>query len=184
MKGTYEKILRAALDEIEAVGLGATTKRIAQRSGTSELTLFRHFGTKQQLFIAALSQVVGDAATLNLQPSGTIQTDLGTIATQYVQLADSHPGVLVHVLTATDKELTRTIVLPLQRKIAENLLHLMQFYKEQGALDTGISDEDLVREFMGPLLARAILHRSLERRPFDANEYVRRFLSGRTEHTS
>ncbi len=52
---TQEKILEAALKLFSEKGfLGATTKEIAKRAGISEVTLFRYFKTKEQLFIQVL----------------------------------------------------------------------------------------------------------------------------------
>ncbi|MFN3505333.1 MAG: TetR/AcrR family transcriptional regulator, partial [Caldimicrobium sp.] len=52
---TKEKLLKAALELFSEKGyLGATTKEIAQRASVSELTLFRHFKNKENLFISVL----------------------------------------------------------------------------------------------------------------------------------
>lgn len=49
--GTEEKILNAALKEFAEYGYaGAKTKTIAERSGLSEMTLFRRFKSKRNLF--------------------------------------------------------------------------------------------------------------------------------------
>ncbi|MGC5326322.1 TetR/AcrR family transcriptional regulator [Brevibacillus sp. SYSU BS000544] len=48
---TYDKILHAALALMSEKGYSlVTTKEIAQHAGVSEMTLFRHFGTKKALF--------------------------------------------------------------------------------------------------------------------------------------
>ena len=48
---TKQKLLKATLKMISEKGyLGATTREIARQAGVTELTLFRHFGTKEQLF--------------------------------------------------------------------------------------------------------------------------------------
>lgn len=49
--GTSEKLLEATLKLISEKGyLGTTTKEIAQEAGVTEVTLFRHFGSKERLF--------------------------------------------------------------------------------------------------------------------------------------
>lgn len=51
MKATRERIINAAKDLFEQNGYAATTTRaIAERAGVSEVTLFRHFETKRNLF--------------------------------------------------------------------------------------------------------------------------------------
>ncbi len=48
---TKQRLLAATLKLISEKGyLGATTREIAQEAGVTELTLFRHFGTKEKLF--------------------------------------------------------------------------------------------------------------------------------------
>jgi AcrR family transcriptional regulator len=51
-----EQLLEAALKVFAEHGTrGATTRRIAQAAGVNEVTLFRHFGSKEGLLRAALS---------------------------------------------------------------------------------------------------------------------------------
>jgi len=53
---TRQKLLEATLKLISEKGyLGATTREIARLAGVTELTLFRHFGTKERLFEELLS---------------------------------------------------------------------------------------------------------------------------------
>ena len=48
---TNERLLKATLKLISEKGyLGATTREIAHEAGVTELTLFRHFGSKERLF--------------------------------------------------------------------------------------------------------------------------------------
>ena len=49
------KILEAALRVFAETGYrGATTRRIAQEADVNEVTLFRHFGSKEELIHAAV----------------------------------------------------------------------------------------------------------------------------------
>ena len=53
---TREQLLKATLKLISEKGyLGATTREIAQEAGVTELTLFRHFGSKERLFESLLN---------------------------------------------------------------------------------------------------------------------------------
>lgn len=54
---TEERILKATLQLISERGyLGATTKEIARKAKVSEVTLFRHFSTKERLFEEVLNR--------------------------------------------------------------------------------------------------------------------------------
>lgn len=51
MKSTRDRILEAALRLFSKKGfLGATTRQIAEEARTAEVTLFRHFASKEKLF--------------------------------------------------------------------------------------------------------------------------------------
>ncbi|MBD0380487.1 TetR/AcrR family transcriptional regulator [Paenibacillus sedimenti] len=53
-QSTSDKILMAAIDLMSEKGYdGTTTKEIAAAAGVNEVTLFRHFGTKQKLLETA-----------------------------------------------------------------------------------------------------------------------------------
>ena len=57
--GTSEKIITTALNLFSEKGYYSTTiKQIAQEAGFNELTIFRHFGSKAQLFQAATEYTV------------------------------------------------------------------------------------------------------------------------------
>ncbi len=52
-----DKILHAAVRVFAEVGFrGATTRRIAQEAGVNEITLFRHFGSKEKLLHEAIAR--------------------------------------------------------------------------------------------------------------------------------
>jgi AcrR family transcriptional regulator len=54
---TKERLFDASLKLISEKGyLGATTREIAQEAEVTELTLFRHFGSKEKLFTEVLSK--------------------------------------------------------------------------------------------------------------------------------
>lgn len=55
---TREIILAAALDAYSKYGFrGATTRRIAESAGVNEVTIFRHFGSKEALLGEALREL-------------------------------------------------------------------------------------------------------------------------------
>ncbi len=57
IKDTKEKILDAGLSLFSKKGyIGATTKEIARKAGVAELTLFRHFSSKERLFEEAIKR--------------------------------------------------------------------------------------------------------------------------------
>ncbi len=75
-------LLKAAIKLFAEHGSrGATTRRIAQEAGVNEVTLFRHFPTKQALLHAALDQFASDTAYERLPDTpGDIGAELETWA--------------------------------------------------------------------------------------------------------
>ncbi|UCE80509.1 MAG: TetR/AcrR family transcriptional regulator [Methanobacteriota archaeon] len=56
-KSTRERMLDAGLKTFAQKGfVGATTKEISSRAGVNEVTLFRHFGSKEGLYSAVISE--------------------------------------------------------------------------------------------------------------------------------
>jgi AcrR family transcriptional regulator len=59
---TRQRIIDAAVEVGGKLGYArATTKAIAEAAGVNEVTLFRHFGTKENLFSAAIERYGGPA---------------------------------------------------------------------------------------------------------------------------
>ena len=62
MKEKKELILDASLEVFTEKGYNlATTLEISKKAGVSEMTLFRHFQTKNNLFIATIRQAIGES---------------------------------------------------------------------------------------------------------------------------
>ncbi|MEZ4238793.1 MAG: TetR/AcrR family transcriptional regulator [Myxococcota bacterium] len=62
---TDDRILAAAMRVFEEVGLrAATTRRIAEEAGVNEVTLFRRFGSKEQLLTEAMRRRQASAPRL------------------------------------------------------------------------------------------------------------------------
>ncbi len=58
-QATPDRILEAAIDEFVDHGLaGARVDRIAERAGANKQLLYRHFGSKEGLFDAAMRSMV------------------------------------------------------------------------------------------------------------------------------
>src|ERR1700726_1763101 len=70
---TRQRLLDAATETLNRVGIqGATTREIARRAGVNEVTLFRHFKSKEQLLravlqrgLAAEDEILGEHSSWN-----------------------------------------------------------------------------------------------------------------------
>jgi AcrR family transcriptional regulator len=89
LRKTQQRILQAAVEVFSAQGYtGATTRAIAEAAGVSELTLFRHFGSKENLFkqvVEAHSALPSMQSALAGQLSGNPRQDLQQIGSLFLQ---------------------------------------------------------------------------------------------------
>ncbi|MFC5472151.1 TetR/AcrR family transcriptional regulator [Cohnella suwonensis] len=89
-RSTPDKLMLAAIDLMAEKGYAATTtKEIASEAGVNEVTLFRHFGTKEKLLESALSRFhYADEMTKLFAESlrGELHEDLLLISRTYHKL--------------------------------------------------------------------------------------------------
>src|ERR1700712_1304119 len=85
------RLLDAATRIFARDGLaGATTRAIAREAGVNEVTLFRHFQTKDRLLAAVVGENFGPEAPPHLPPlkelTGELRADLTAYAKHYEKL--------------------------------------------------------------------------------------------------
>jgi AcrR family transcriptional regulator len=99
---TRQRILTSALDVFLEKGYAAaTTRLIASRAGVNEVTLFRHFGNKQNLLAAIIdrfSPVDGLKNFLDEHLTGDFDHDLRQIAAFLVASMSNQPDIMPLVL--------------------------------------------------------------------------------------
>jgi AcrR family transcriptional regulator len=186
-----ERILDAALDVIAERGyVAATTRRIAEAAGVNEVTLFRRFGNKQQLLMAAAAREARQASVAEIEYTGNLEADLLRIVEFYHELMDKRARTVVMLLSELPRqpELREAMNTPIG--IVETVTDLLQRYQEEGALQP----ETPITTFyalVGPIYLEAAAGLALE--PKDRNgagsawasaridpaDHVRRFLAGR-----
>lgn len=84
---THRRLIAAAREEFGEKGIdAATTRGIAERAGCNEVTLFRHFETKQKLLAAVVHETSDEFRALcecHEGMSGDLRADLGRFAKVY-----------------------------------------------------------------------------------------------------
>ncbi len=118
-----ERILDAARRVFAQLGSsGATTRRIAEEAGVNEVTLFRHFGSKESLLgEAARAHVTGDHAVPLPERPAQPQKELESwCAREIERLRDSREFILQCLAEeATNPELGETGAMPMAQVAAE-----------------------------------------------------------------
>lgn len=112
MKSTRERILEAALGLFSKKGfLGATTRQIAEEARTAEVTLFRHFASKEKLFEEVINTYTFLPALRELLPEVekmTYRDALLRIARRYLD-ALAMRGDLVRIMQSEVRRYPDTV---------------------------------------------------------------------------
>ena len=73
---------------------GATTRRIADAAGVNEVTLFRRFGDKRQLILAAIGADIDRFANDGLTATGNLEADLIRVVEYYSDIYQHRDGLV------------------------------------------------------------------------------------------
>ena len=159
---------------------GATTRRIAEAAGINEVTLFRRFGDKRQLILAAIHAPLDRLASTGLVASGDLEADLVRVVEYYSDLFRDRDGLVGTLLLegARDPDVAALIAEPIaaMARLGEIFAH----YQQTGAMAVeppGFA----VQALLAPLLVMTVLRRiSASEIPSpDPQTIVQRFLQGR-----
>ena len=152
-KDTKEKILDAGLSLFSKKGyLGATTKEIAKKAGVAELTLFRHFSSKERLFEQAIKRRSFLPALKGLLPELKdleYADALAVIANRYLERLSEKRDLIrimhseIHLYPAKVREI--------QQKFVGEIVGTLAFYFR------GLQERRILKDFDPELGARAFL---------------------------
>ncbi|HET7560049.1 MAG TPA: TetR/AcrR family transcriptional regulator [Limnochordia bacterium] len=161
---------------------GTSTKAISQRAQVNESTVFRHFGTKRDLVIAALDTLTRPLLEVVPPPSDRVRDDLLALATGYQAVIMSLRGVVVRTLheLMRDEELRQKGIGRHLQVFITRAFDLFRHHQRAGYLKDDEAPEQMALAFIGPLYTRAMLvHMWAAADAFDAVRYTEAFLSGR-----
>ncbi|HVZ63365.1 MAG TPA: TetR/AcrR family transcriptional regulator [Lacunisphaera sp.] len=164
-----ERLLQAAAVVFARDGLaGATTRAIAQEAGVNEVTLFRHFQSKDRLLAAVVGDKFGQAATANQikVPPATddLRADLLALAGAYDSMLTANwPLVRTmlgemhhHLNESSERQVFRAIFLPLKAA----LLARIETAQAAGQLQRNSRPDALADLFFGAVFY-GVLRRSM-----------------------
>jgi AcrR family transcriptional regulator len=153
-----DRILDAAMRVFVEVGLrGATTRRIAEEARVNEVTLFRRFGSKEQMLLAAMRrQRERGHSPLPVEPVEP-ERELVAWCTAHVH-GLRHMRLLIRsTLTAVDThpELCAAAH-DKPRQIHAELVDYLRRVGERGLADPGLDAEAAASLLMGALFAETV----------------------------
>jgi AcrR family transcriptional regulator len=183
-KDTRERILDAGLKLFSKKGfLGATTKEIAKKAGVAELTLFRHFSSKDKLFEEMIQNYSFLPALKDLLPGIkdlSYEDALHEIGRAFLMRLSERSELIkimhseIHLYPAKVKEIYHHI-------IDEVFGTLASYFRELQAAGTlrAFQPELGARAFLGMLFAyfnaREIMMRK-QHMPADTEEVIREYV--------
>ncbi len=182
LTSTRQRLLEAAAHVFARDGLGgATTRAIAHEAGVNEVTLFRHFQTKERLLTAVVGENFCAKATASRSPvpapTDDFRTDLLALARCYDTLLNANwplvramLGEMHHHLNEThEKQVFRAIFLPLK----EALLSRIATAQKAGEVRAD-QRPDLLADLLSSAIFTAVLRRSMPhlRIEYSATTYI------------
>jgi AcrR family transcriptional regulator len=163
--GMRRRLMDAAREEFSQKGIeAATTRGIAERAGCNEVTLFRHFETKQKL----LSEVVQETTEefVNLCAcggdwSGDALVDLYRFARVYTEALEQCEGMARALIGNGNKqpEMTKDLVGGILVPFHERLGAYIENGKSEGRVREGLNGQALAEMFTATLMG-GVLRRS------------------------
>src|SRR5436190_5441128 len=158
VQATRERLLDAAFAVCAERGLHATTREIADAAKVNEVTLFRHFGSKEKL-IAALFERSVAAQMAALDDAASDANDLGQDLLRYArrfnQMLFEHEPLIrtligeAHRFPDAARQVIHDSVKPMRRR----LIAYLRRARQSGAVRQDLKVTPTVDAFTGMLLA-------------------------------
>jgi AcrR family transcriptional regulator len=166
--GTRERLLAAALKVFSRDGLhGATTRAIAQEAGVSEVTLFRHFQTKEGLLEALMKSMLAAAAVEHAAAADHAQWSSGSLRVNLLRYAERHFAVLVgreaFVRTMIGEarrhpDYARSIIMDVAAPVRAELIANLEAARKAGKVRRTVDLGEAADAFLDMLLAGMLRH--------------------------
>ena len=156
---TRARLLKAATEVFATAGVaGATTREIARVAGVNEVTLFRHFQSKEQLLGAVVGHVTAlQAEALAHQDEWTqdLYIDLTHYAWLYNTMLEEHEALIRTFIGEAKRhpEAARRVIQEATQPIRERLIAYLHSGIERGTVRSDLDPLAAVDLFTGMLLS-------------------------------
>lgn len=156
---THTRLLKAATEVFAAEGVtGATTREIARVAGVNEVTLFRHFQSKEQLLAAVIQEVTAlQAEALANQDEWTqnLYDDLMHYARSYNQVLEENEALIRTFIAEAKRhpEAARRVLHEAAQSKRDKLIAYLRHAQEKGVVRQQVDLKPAVDMFTGMLLS-------------------------------
>ncbi len=180
---TRASLLRSSLELLAERGYkGATTREIAARAGVSEVTLFRHYASKEELVREAIGRISPPVEQIIPAQVEDLEAAFLELVRNIEALIEANQAFVIRLLPELMRhpELRGEGGAPGFRRAFTAGGGFIKRCQERGLLRTDESPEQMVVALVGPLIARVLLGGAWGVRiPLDLEAHVRGFLEGR-----
>ncbi|MDZ8025910.1 MAG: TetR/AcrR family transcriptional regulator [Nostoc sp. SerVER01] len=156
---TRKRLIEAASQVFAILGVqGATTREIARVAGVNEVTLFRHFTSKEQLLGAVIENVFALQIEALAHPQAWTQDlkiDLKQYAQLYNTMLEAHEDLIRTFIGEAKRhpEAARQVIEEAAKPLREKLIAYLQSGQRRGMVKADVDPFPAVDMFTGMLLA-------------------------------
>lgn len=164
---TRTRLLKAAQEVFAEAGItGATTKEIARVAGVNEVTLFRHFHSKEQLLAAVVQQSTAlqmEALAHQDEWTQNLKEDLTHYGSLYNQMLEEHEGLIRTLIGEAKRhpEVAHQIIAEAIQPLREKLITYLKSAQEKGIVRPDLPIEPSVDLFTGMLLGGMLRRKAI-----------------------
>jgi AcrR family transcriptional regulator len=162
---TRDRIMQAASQLFTEKGFaGTTTRAIAELAGVNEVTLFRHFGTKEKLAKAIMDQFGGQAIAGDLEArfSGDYVQDLTLMGHMMMKvMIERVDAIRMAICESSNFPEFRQVVVENPRRLRQMLARYFQSQMDAKVIHPG-HPEALAQAFLGMFFSYTVLQGFLE----------------------
>lgn len=156
---THKRLIEAASQVFASLGVqGATTREIARVAGVNEVTLFRHFASKEQL----LGAVIENASALQTEAlahseawTQDLRIDLRRYAQLYNTMLEAHENLIRTFIGEAKRhpEAAKQVIQEAAKPLGEKLVAYLQSSQKRDIVRADLDPFPAVDMFTGMLLA-------------------------------
>ncbi|WP_414528279.1 TetR/AcrR family transcriptional regulator [Nodularia chucula] len=176
---TRTRLIEAASQVFASLGVqGATTREIARVAGVNEVTLFRHFASKEQLLKAVIENVSALQTEALAHPEAwtyNLDVDLKKYALLYNSMLQAYEDLIRTFIGEAKRhpEAARQIIQDAAKPLGDKLVAYLEVSQEKGTVRTDFDPQPAVDMFTGMLLAGMLCRTAkYQQNRYSSHDYI------------
>jgi len=175
---TRERLLDAAAQTFSSDGLrGATTREIARKAGVNEVTLFRHFKSKEQLLRAVLLRGLAAEVAIMDQHSSwkeNLRESMEKYGHHYYSHMEKKKGIARAFLAEAQvlPKSMQTMIADVIRPVRERLILILTDAQKAGKVRSDLNVESALDAFKNSLYAGMLRQGAYFPRNYTTETYI------------